>query len=190
MRILIVYASRHGQTRKITQRIADVAEAEGAEVHLFEVSEVPREVLPHSCDLVILAGALYFGRHQKKLERFASAQRTNLAKVRTAFVSVSGAARTAEGRPVAVEAAQSFVTRTGWTPDRIELVAGGEPYTRYGFFTRHFMIRYSRKLGRIVDPKCDYEFTDWEQVDRFARELIAAAGVPAVRHAPANRAVV
>jgi menaquinone-dependent protoporphyrinogen oxidase len=185
MRVLIVYGSRYGQTRKIAQRIADVAEAEGAEANLYEVSKLPREVLPHSCDLVILAGSVHFGRHQKKLERFAAAQRTNLAKVRGVLVSVSGAARTPQGRPTAVEAAESFVARTGWTPDRIELVAGGEPYTRYGFFTRHFMIRYARKLGRIVDPKRDYEFTDWEQVDRFARELIRVAAAPVERSSPA-----
>jgi len=39
------------------------------------------------------------------------------------------------------------------------------------WFTRWFMVRHSRKLGRVVDPKRDYDFTDWEQVDALAREL-------------------
>jgi menaquinone-dependent protoporphyrinogen IX oxidase len=47
------------------------------------------------------------------------------------------------------------------------------------------MIRYARKLGRLVDPKRDYEFTDWEQVDRFARELIRVAAAPVERSSPA-----
>lgn len=173
MRVLIVYASRHGQTRKISERIAEVTRADGAEVHLFEVSALPRELVPQSCDTVVLAGSVYFGRHQKKLERFAAGQRVNLAKVRSVFVSVSGAARVAEGRQMAMDNAQAFVARTGWKPDRIELIAGGEPYTRYGFFTRLFMVRYTKKLGRTVDPRRDYEFTDWEQVDRLAHELTA-----------------
>jgi menaquinone-dependent protoporphyrinogen oxidase len=91
--------------------------------------------------------------------------------VKSVFVSVSGAASSEAGRTMAEQSARTFVDRTGWTPGQIELVAGGEPYTKYGFFTRWFMVQHAKKLGRIVDPKRDYEFTNWDAVDRFARSL-------------------
>jgi menaquinone-dependent protoporphyrinogen oxidase len=170
--MLIVYASRYGQTRKICERIGSIAAADGVEVHLWEVSTLPRHVAPHSCDLVVLAGAVYFGRFSRPLTAFATEQRTNLAKARSVFVAVSNAASSAEGRPAALADARAFLGRTGWVADDIELVAGGEPYSRYGLFTRWVMRYYARKFGRTVEGRTDYEFTDWSKVDAFAHRLI------------------
>jgi menaquinone-dependent protoporphyrinogen oxidase len=175
MRCLIVYASRYGQTERVARRIGDVMQSCGAEVHVYEVSAVPVDVAIALCDVVVLAGAVYFGKHSKKLERFAASQRTSLAKVKSVFVSVSGAARTAAGLQTAEESARTFLARTGWTPNQVELVAGGEPYTKYGFFTRWFMVQHSKKLGRRVDSKRDYDFTDWDSVDRLASSLAGVA---------------
>lgn len=174
MRILIVYASRYGATRSIAERIAGVAAGAGAETQLFEINSIPRNVVPYLSDVVVLAGSVYFGKHSKKLWRFARAQRTNLARVKSVFVSVSGAARSEAGRPMAETNATRFTASTGWAPDRVELFAGGEPFTKYDFFTRWFVQRLARKMGRTVDTKVDYEFTDWDAVEGFAHELIGA----------------
>lgn len=171
MRILIVYASRHGQTQRIAERMARTAREAGAETHLFEVSALPRDLVPHSCDVVVLAGPVYFGKYPKALERFATEQRTSLAKVRSVFVSVANTARAPQSLPLAEQAAHEFLGRTGWAADQVEHVAGGEPYTKYGFITKFIMKRLNRKLGRIVDTKLDYDFTNWEEVDRIARTL-------------------
>jgi menaquinone-dependent protoporphyrinogen oxidase len=175
MRCLIVYASRYGQTERVARRIGDVMQSCGAEVHVYEVSAVRPDVAIASCDVVVLAGSVYFGKHAKKLVRFAAAQQTSLAKVKSVFVSVSGAARTAAGLQTAEESARAFLAKAGWTPTQVELVAGGEPYTKYGFLTRWFMVQHARRLGRTVDPRRDYDFTDWDSIDRLARSL---AGVP------------
>jgi menaquinone-dependent protoporphyrinogen oxidase len=183
MRILIVYASRYGATRSIAERVAAVATSSGAETQLFEINSLPRNVVPWLSDVVILAGSVYFGKHSKALVKFATAQRTNLARAKSVFLSVSGAARSAAGRPTAESNAQRFLSQTGWAPDQVELFAGGEPYTRYDFFTRWFVQRLAKKMGRTVDPSLDYVFTDWTAVDDFARTLagggrekLAAAG--------------
>ncbi len=176
MRILIVYASRYGATRSIAERIAGVATEAGAETQLFEINSVPPSVVPVPGDVVVLAGSVYFGKHSKKLVRFATAHRADLARAHSVFVSVSGAARSEVGRPTAEENAKTFVAATGWVPDRIELFAGGEPFTKYNFFTRWFMRRLARKMGRTVDSTRDYVFTDWDGVDRFARELVLGKG--------------
>ena len=187
MRVLIIYASRHGQTRRVAERIADVAVTNGEEVHAFEIGSVPRDIVPHMADVVVVAAPVYFDRHPKLIERFAKQHRTDLAKVRSVFVSVSGAARTEPGRVMAETYARTFFGRTGWMPDHVELVAGSEPYTKYNWFTRWFMVRHSRKLGRTVDPKIDYEFTDWSQVDRLANEIVRPARIePAVPVAPSR----
>jgi menaquinone-dependent protoporphyrinogen oxidase len=171
MRVLIVYASKHGQTQRVAMHLADELRACGAETFALEVSELPRDVMPHAADLVIVASPVYYGKHDKAIERFVIRQRPSLAKTRTAFVSVSGAAKSAESMPAAEEAVRLFLETTGWTPDRVAKFAGGEPYTRYGFFTRFIMKKIARDHGRVVDTKRDYDFTDWNAVTRFARAL-------------------
>jgi menaquinone-dependent protoporphyrinogen oxidase len=172
MRVLIVYASKYGQTQRIAEHIADVMRSAGEEAFVREASDLPRDIVPHAADLVIAAGSVYFGKHAKALERFVIKQRASLAKTRTVFISVSGAARSVDSMSVAEENAKKFLAKTGWTPDRIALFAGGEPYTRYGFFTRFIMKKINRERGVTVDTKKDYDFTDWNAVTRFARELV------------------
>lgn len=172
MQILVVYASRYGQTRRIAERIGDVARDAGARAHVLEIGSVPRDLPPHLSDVVVLAGGVYFGRFSRALAAFARSQRVDLAKVRTWFVAVSGAARTAAGRPTAEADARRFVGESGWIPDGIQLFAGGEPFTKYGLFTRWLMVWFAWKFGRTVDTRIDYDFTDWDEVDRFARSLV------------------
>jgi menaquinone-dependent protoporphyrinogen oxidase len=172
MRVLIVYASRHGQTRRVAERLADVLVTNGAEVHAFEIHAIPKNLAPHTADVVVLAAPVYFDRHPKIVERFATEHRTDLAKVRSIFVSVSGAARSVAGMAQADTYARAFFGRAGWMPDHVELVAGGEPYTQYNWLTRWFMVRHNRKFGRTVDSKRDYDFTDWDQVDQLGKDMV------------------
>lgn len=169
MRALIIYASRHGQTEKICTRIARILRNAGAEVLALHVRKLPRDLQLETFDLVLVAAPVYFARHAKAIEAFVRANRAGLDAVRNAFVSVSGAA--AKDRAVAEENVRLFVERTGWTPRRVELVAGGEPYTRYGLITKWIMTWKMKQLGRIVDPSRDYEYTDWHAVEAFAHDL-------------------
>jgi menaquinone-dependent protoporphyrinogen IX oxidase len=36
-----------------------------------------------------------------------------------------------------------------------------------------------RKMGRPTDPSRDYDYTDWDGVDRLGAEMAARAGVAA-----------
>jgi len=61
-----------------------------------------------------------------------------------------------------------FLAATGWQPDVVKIVAGALPYTRYNWFTRVAMKRIVRKAGGDTDTSRDYEYTDWDDVRRFA----------------------
>jgi menaquinone-dependent protoporphyrinogen oxidase len=175
MRVLIVYASRHGQTQKISEHIAHIARIHGAEAHALEVGSLPRDLRVNAFDAVVLAGPVYFDKFPRKLARFASAQRMQLAKVKSAFVSVSGAAGNPALRSAAQHTAEMFLLETDWMPERVVLFAGGQPFTRYGFFTKWMMYFKMRRMGREVDPSRDYDYTDWDAVDRFAHEILGRA---------------
>jgi len=173
-KLLIVYASKYGQARKIAWRIGDIAQSEGVIVEVISV-EIADEYPLEEFDFLIVAGSVHFGRHPRALEEFVRRKLALISTMQCAFVSVSGSAATPDGREEADGYVHDFARRTGWVPEISAMFSGAEPYTKYGFFTRYLMRSIARKHGRAVDVHRDYEFTDWEAVDRFARDFIGYA---------------
>src|SRR5262249_4218420 len=60
-------------------------------------------------------------------------------------------------------------------PKVVGMFAGALMYTRYGWIKRHIMRSIEAKEGRDVDTSRDYEYTDWDAVDEFARTVLALA---------------
>ncbi len=179
--VLVVYASRYGQTQKIASRITDVVEEEGGDVRVCDVAVVPPQIDLSAFDVVVLAGGVTWGKHPRPLRRFIARKLAELSLTHAILVSVSGAAESEAGRELAESYVQRLFRETGWHADSFVLFGGGVAFTRYGFFTRWMMRRMQLKDGRPADVTRDYDYTDWEEVDRFARSLFkepaAADGV-------------
>ncbi|HEY6843397.1 MAG TPA: flavodoxin domain-containing protein [Thermoanaerobaculia bacterium] len=156
--MLIVYASRYGQTEKIARRIAEIA-GDGRAVPLSEADDVHLE----QYDALIVAGGVYFGRHERALEAWVKQRLAVMSGMETAFVSVSGGASETY--------AHDFSRRTGWVPEIYATFRGGTAFTKYGFLLRLMMWAISRQHGARLSMRRDYEFTDWSSVDRFARDF-------------------
>jgi len=171
MKLLIVYASKEGQTAKIARRIADVSRAT-AEVMVHDVRAVPADAVA-MCDAVIVAASVHFDRYPRSIIRFVRANLDRLRTKRTAFVSVSGASMTDAGRNQAEDYVARFQDLTRWTPDHCELVAGATKFTKYNPLLRFVMRRIAKAKGLPTDTSRDYEYTDWDEVDRFARAVAA-----------------
>jgi menaquinone-dependent protoporphyrinogen oxidase len=123
---------------------------------------------------VILGASLHMQRHQRRAYRFVGAHVDDLNRVPSGFfsVSLSAASSNPEERTAALRLAETFPAYQGWTPALIASVAGCLAYTRYGFFKKRLMQRIARKEGAPVDASRDYEFTNWEKVDRLACALV------------------
>jgi menaquinone-dependent protoporphyrinogen oxidase len=52
-------------------------------------------------------------------------------------------------------------------------VAGALQYREYDVFTRVLMRLMMRRGGHTTDVSQDHEYTDWDSVDRFSREIAA-----------------
>ena len=135
-----------------------------------------------SLDLEHFGGALvcapiHAGGYPRSLVRFAKQHRAFLERGPSAFVSVglAIASRTTDGRAETLPIVEKFVKQTGWRPGRVELVAGALPYSKYNFLIRYIMRRIAAKEGGDVDTSRDYEYTDWNAVDRFASQFAADA---------------
>ncbi len=180
----ILYASRHGHTGKIAERIAAVLRTNG---HVVELRLCPRRgdagLDLARLDALILGSSVHGGRHHAEIERFIREHRESLVLLDTGFFSVGLALASPKGRPTAQACCDKLWAATGWRPDRVELFAGSLPYTRYGRFTRWLMKRIVKKMGGDTDTSRDYEYTDWTAVGAFARSFTAEP-VDAGRFAP------
>jgi len=182
-RILVLYGSTDGQTRKIATLIADTLRLDGFPVDVADASVESPAVEPFSG--VIVAASVHAGGYQRSVRRWVSAHAEALAQRPNAFVSVClGVLEHKAKTDAALEAIRNaFFSATGWRPSGCKVVAGALKYRSYNWVKRWMMRRIVAKGGGDTDTSRDYEYTDWEDVRRFAHafgarcvSLKAAAG--------------
>lgn len=174
MNILIGYATTEGQTRKICRHVAEHLIDAGHSVELLPLSEADDFGLGRF-DKVILAASVHAGHYQRALSEFLISHATSLDMLPTLFLSVSLAAAghdpeewTALDRIV-----EDMEGATGWTPGRVEHVAGAYTPSRYDLFRRFIMRRIIAAEDPERDLDADHEYTDWGRLDRAVDGWIA-----------------
>ena len=177
--MLIVYGTTEGQTRKIAEFIAAAARTRGVEVELVDsAAERAASVQPIYAAAVV-CGSLHQHHYQASLLRFVTDNRSWLAGIPTAFVSVSLAAamEDARGRTEMAGAADAFFAESGWTPVVTRHVAGALRYTEYDYFKRLIVRLLAKQHGGDTDASLDHEYTDWEDLTRFVEEFVVATAL-------------
>jgi len=172
MRILIVYGTSEGQTRKIAEAVATRIHELGHEVHLYDSASSPAELHVDSYDKIIIAASVHQQRHQESVEDFVTAKLAELQKRPTLFVSVSLSAAFSEGMTEARSYVEAFLVDTGWTPIQTLLVAGALRYAEYDYFKEQIIEHVVLKNRKIEGPKGDYEFTDWAILLRAVESFV------------------
>ena len=176
-RLLVAYSSRYGQAAKIAEHVAGLAGRRGHQVAVMDVASEPAGLYVEDHDAVILGASIHVARHETAATRFVQRYGGFLARVPSAFYSVSLAAsgRTPEDAKAAQDYVDAFLGATGWTPASTATFGGALPYSRYGFVVRLLMKRIARSHG--LDTDRDLELTDWQAVeaftDRFLDGLVA-----------------
>jgi menaquinone-dependent protoporphyrinogen oxidase len=185
--VLIAYATGEGQTGRVSSRIADIIREAGYEVDLVDLANADPGMDLGRFRLVVLAGSIHMGRFQDELLRFAKNRRSDLERCRSAFffLCLTAADRTEEAKKEIDSMLSSFEESTGLRPDRTAVFAGSLAYTKYGFVKKWIMKSIAGKHDGATDTSRDYEYTDWDEVARFAEELVRLAA--AADTAPAER---
>jgi menaquinone-dependent protoporphyrinogen oxidase len=170
MSFLVAYASTHGHTARIAERLAAVLRDEGVAVDVRDLRAGPGPA-PAAYDAVVAGGSVHRGQHQPELVRWARGHAASLSLVRSAFFSVSLAAAedTPEARTAKLRYLDDFEDETGWLPDLRTSFAGALQYREYDFPTRLAMRLLMAHGGYPTDVARDFVYTDWHAVDAFAR---------------------
>jgi menaquinone-dependent protoporphyrinogen oxidase len=180
MKILVLYGTTEGQTRKIADFVTTRLKDRGDVVAMIDATDVPGDLLPEDYDAAILAGSLHVGFYQKPLVHFAKKHAEALNKLPSAFLSVSlsAAGKDPEDLKGMVVCADLFQTETGWKPGEVHHVAGAFRFTEYDFFKRWMMKVIAWERGMKTSGVIELELTDWDALGRLVdafHERAAAA---------------
>ena len=170
-RILLLYASTEGQTALIAERMARTLCAQGHSVELLPADADPARVDPAAYGGVIVGASIHYGHHPAYLRALVRRHIGTLAARPSAFFSVSLSAGGPRPKPAAAQRyIDKFLRKTGWQPQLVASIAGAVKYSLYGPIKRRVMIVFVGLGGGETDTSRDYEYTDWEAVERFAGE--------------------
>jgi menaquinone-dependent protoporphyrinogen oxidase len=176
-RILIIFASHHGQTRKIAGVLASRIRTGSHVVDLAEAGVGPdRLPPPEAYDAIVFGSRIEVGRHATDVLRYIRNHRDALRRMPTGFFSVSMAAATPNAGADPSGYLASTFEDLDWVPGIAVAFAGGLPYRRYGWILRQIMKRISRSAGHPTDTTRDHELTDWNAVASFADKISYIAG--------------
>jgi menaquinone-dependent protoporphyrinogen oxidase len=182
-RIGVLYATREGHTRRISERVAHDLRARGFDVELRNLQDGDAAAVhPNDYPAVVLAASVHSGKHERKMVKFVKKYRTELEQLPAAFLSVTLSEAGAEMSDTTLEKRARFSAdvqkvidkvfeATGWRPDRVKPVAGALLYSKYNPLVRFVMKRIAKEAGAATDTSRDSEYTDWVGLDRFVDEL-------------------
>ena len=172
MRLLIAYSTIDGHTREICERIASIAAAEGHAVDLCDVGQVSAQMLD-ACDRVVIGASIRYGHHRPAVKDFIDRHQAALAARPNAFFSVNAVGRKPHKRQADTNPyVRKFLAQIRWKPQQIAIFGGKIEYPRYGFFDRNMIRLIMWITGGPTDPRSVTDFTDWTQVEAFARRLV------------------
>lgn len=169
---LVAYGTGEGQTATVATRIVEVLEERG---HDASAVDVAVDAVPDLTDVdaVLVGASIHAGRHQSAVEQFVRDAGEELATRPNGFFQLSLSSATEEGQEQAAEYVESFLEETGWHPDRIGQFGGALAYSEYGFLKRLFMKQVVKRTMPDVSTSEDVEFTDWDDVEAFAKDFAA-----------------
>ena len=167
---LIIYSSTDGQTKKICETFKKNLPS-GNKFQLISLDEALHFNL-EKCEKIIIGASIRYGRHNKKVLDFIIRNKNILDSKRTAFFSVNVVARKEEkSTPETNPYMLNFLKKTNWKPNKLSVFAGKVDYPNYNFINK-IVIRFIMMVTKgPTDINNSYEFTNWENVRKFAKEL-------------------
>ncbi len=168
-KILIVFSTVHGQTRKITNQLAQQLRELGNSVEIADIKSPPTM---ESFDKIIIGASIRHGKHNPALYEFIEKHQQLLTQKVSGFFSVSLVARKPEkNTPETNPYMQAFLEKTSWRPNMLQVFGGNLNYQGYNAMDRN-IIRFIMWITKgPTDPNTSIEYTDWQKVHAFGEQI-------------------
>jgi menaquinone-dependent protoporphyrinogen oxidase len=175
-RVLIVYSTVDGHTPEICARIARQLEERGHDIALEKLTTNSAHDLT-GADAILIGASIRYGKHRPEVAKLIEKDVEVLRSRPSAFFSVNAVARKPEKCDAATNPyVRKFLESISWQPALVGVFGGKIDYPKYGALDKT-MIRFIMWMTKgPTDPTGTFEFTDWDQVDRFAEAFAAGIG--------------
>ncbi|MFP2769748.1 menaquinone-dependent protoporphyrinogen IX dehydrogenase [Oceanisphaera sp. KMM 10153] len=168
-KLLVLYSSRNGQTRKIIEAMQD--EFSGYDVEVSDLHGSTRKNLS-KYDKVLIGASVRYGHFHRDLYNFIHIHSEQLAAADASFFCVCLTARKPEkADPKNNAYIKKFLAKSPWRPRAIGVFAGALKYSEYNWWQTRIIQLIMKITGGSTDTSRDLEFTDWDKVRDFARQL-------------------
>jgi len=170
-RVLVLYATVDGQTRRLAERVAGQLARDGIEAVVGNANAAECTSDLEKFDGVIVGAGIRYGDYPKYVAPLVR-ERIAPRSIPGAFFSVCLSAGGPGARPkTAQRYVDKFLERSRWRPAQVASFGGALLYTRYNPVIRFLMRMIVGFAGGHTDMSRDYEYTDWAAVDRFAADF-------------------
>jgi len=168
---LLLYSSTDGQTRRIAERIKKRFDALEQPLQVLSVEDLDGES-PANFHGAIVGAPVRYGKHDPRIIQFLERNADTLSAMPNAFFSVNLIARTPAKRSADGNShVRKFLDKLKFKPWHVEVFAGKLDYPSYAWLDR-FAIRMIMKMtGGPTGGTEVIDYTDWDQVDRFATNM-------------------
>ena len=189
-RVLVVYASRHGGTRGIAERIGDVLRTEGLEANVASADRVSGI---GDADAVVIGSGVYMGSWLKEGIDFIKRNEVTLAELPLWLFSSGPIPGSSKAKDPSVDLLEDALgpkdgPGSGGRKKIAEITAATNPRDHRVFLgafdpddpPKALSERIVRMLpaARNILPTGD--FRDWDAIEAWAREIAAALAAEAV----------
>jgi menaquinone-dependent protoporphyrinogen oxidase len=169
-KVLVAYATKHGATAEIAEKIGEVLRQRGLEADVLPVQEV-KDLAPYPA--VILGSAVYVGQWRKEAVEFLEANEGSLAE-RDTWLFSSGP--TGEGDPVELLQGWHFPEKQQANVGRIK---PREVIVFHGNLDENTLNFFEKGLIKMVKaPTGDYR--DWDEIISWANEVAETLKQPVI----------
>tara|TARA_B100000085_G_scaffold213846_1_gene197992 strand:- start:151 stop:663 length:513 start_codon:yes stop_codon:yes gene_type:complete len=164
---LITYSTVDGQTKRISERLAKLATQSRV-----DVLPISNQINLDSYKTIIIGASIRYGKYRNEVFNFIENNIHTLNVKENAFFSVNVVARKPEkSAPETNPYLIKFLDKIKWKPKNLGVFAGKIEYPKYKFIDK-YAIKFIMWLTKgPTDTSKTYEFTDWNKVEDFARDL-------------------
>lgn len=182
MHFVLIYDSIEGQTRKISKHIEALLKSNHHSCVTILATDEDAIFDPVDAIGIIVCAPVHTGTFPKSVYRLLKRQHSELMAHPGAFISVSLAAASGDKSEVKEidKIVHALSEDTGWWPVATHNAAGALKYIEYDFFKKWIMKRISKKSDGPTDTSQDYEFTNWDALDKFVLQFVG--DIPALKN--------
>ena len=171
---LLLYSTNYGLSKKICERIQAGLRDKGQQADVLPL--VGSGVDPARFDAIVIGASIKHGKHHPSVLEFIRRHKALLDAKPAALFSVNLVARKpAKNTPQTNPYLRRLLAKSPWKPKLLGVFAGELDYSRYGPVDKH-MMRFVMWINKgPTDFATKVQFTNWDEVERFAGKVAAFA---------------